>query len=41
MQEISGATIKIVDSQIEQISTQKSELSALPIEGIYASRSQN
>ena len=29
------------DSQIEQIGTQKSELGALLIAGIYASRSQN
>ena len=29
------------DSQIEQIDTLKSELSALVIEGIQASRSQN
>ena len=28
-------------SKIEQIGTQKSELGALLIEGIYASRSQN
>ena len=29
------------DSKIEQIGTQKSALKGLPIEGIYASRSQN